>query len=54
MLHYAGVVSYTVSGFLDKNNDTVNKDLIDLCCASQNELLQTVFTELAEQVKYKV
>ena len=34
VLHYAGAVTYSVAHFLDKNNDTVHKDLLELGEAS--------------------
>jgi len=47
--HYAGVVSYSVASFLDKNNDTVHKDLLDLGETSSTPLLASVFAEIASE-----
>ena len=38
VLHYAGEVTYSVAHFLDKNNDTVHKDLLELGEASATPL----------------
>ena len=48
MLHYAGVVSYSVANFLHKNNDTVHKDLLELGESSSTPLLASVFAALAD------
>lgn len=37
--HYAGEVSYDISGFLDKNKDTTQDELLDLLYASTNTIL---------------
>ena len=41
--HYAGDVTYTVDGFLSKNNDTVSNDLTELCRSSSQPLLHQIF-----------
>ncbi|EQC38890.1 hypothetical protein SDRG_03848 [Saprolegnia diclina VS20] len=41
--HYAGQVTYNVAGFLDKNNDSLHNDLIELMNSSQLELLKVLF-----------
>ncbi|OQR90458.1 myosin-like protein [Achlya hypogyna] len=41
--HYAGQVTYTVAGFLDKNNDSLHNDLIELMNSSSLELLKALF-----------
>ena len=38
--HFAGNVVYNVSGFLEKNNDSLFEDLLDLIYASSNEFIQ--------------
>jgi len=53
ILHYAGEVSYTVDGFLDKNNDTVSNDVQELCCNSSNALLSSIFKRHAELLMLK-
>lgn len=41
--HYAGVVSYNVNGFLDRNKDTLSEDLRVLLLPSSNPLLASLF-----------
>jgi len=43
--HYAGDVTYTVTGFLDKNTDTLFKDLARLMFSSGNSVLKSCFPE---------
>ena len=40
--HFAGDVNYYVEGFLAKNNDTIQQDLIKLLATSKNEFLRNV------------
>ena len=44
VIHYAGEVSYTVAGFLEKNRDTVSDDVNNLFSTSKNSLLKKLFT----------
>uniref|UniRef100_A0A8C3AFW9 Myosin Ic, paralog a n=1 Tax=Cyclopterus lumpus TaxID=8103 RepID=A0A8C3AFW9_CYCLU len=39
LLHYAGEVNYNVNGFLDKNNDLLNRNLKEVMCQSDNQIL---------------
>uniref|UniRef100_A0A3P9HD29 Myosin Ic, paralog a n=1 Tax=Oryzias latipes TaxID=8090 RepID=A0A3P9HD29_ORYLA len=43
LLHYAGEVNYNVSGFLDKNNDSLNRNLKEVMCQSDNQILSYCF-----------
>ncbi|XP_056141358.1 unconventional myosin-Ic-like [Lampris incognitus] len=43
LLHYAGEVNYNVSGFLDKNNDLLNRTLKEVMCQSDNQILSNCF-----------
>eukprot|EP00600_Ochromonadales_sp_CCMP1393_P014174 CAMPEP_0175000762 /NCGR_PEP_ID=MMETSP0005-20121125/2769_1 /TAXON_ID=420556 /ORGANISM="Ochromonas sp., Strain CCMP1393" /LENGTH=447 /DNA_ID=CAMNT_0016255595 /DNA_START=706 /DNA_END=2048 /DNA_ORIENTATION=+ len=42
--HYAGVVSYSVEGFLQKNNDRMQEHLTQQMSASTNSILQAIFS----------
>jgi myosin heavy subunit len=46
LVHYAGEVVYTVNGFLEKNTDTLFKDLGRLAFASKNPILREMFPEV--------
>merc|ERR1712212_1050928 len=39
IIHYAGIVSYNVTGWLEKNKDPVNDTVVDLLKRSSNNLL---------------
>merc|ERR1719193_1846134 len=43
--HYAGEVVYDVTGFLEKNMDKLQSDVVDLLKASKLELLNTLFND---------
>ncbi|KAK2166168.1 hypothetical protein LSH36_41g12014 [Paralvinella palmiformis] len=45
LLHYAGEVTYNVKGFLDKNNDTLFRDIKEAMSQSKNLILQACFPE---------
>ncbi|KAJ2162440.1 class II myosin [Coemansia sp. RSA 552] len=50
--HYAGDVTYSISGMTDKNKDQLLRDHLDLCKSSSNAFLQTLFPEdLAQDSK---
>lgn len=38
--HFAGDVTYTVAGFLDKNNDSLQEDLLELMMCSTNAFIR--------------
>ena len=40
LVHYAGTVTYAVNGFLEKNTDTLFKDLSRLLFESKNTILK--------------
>ncbi|KAJ1936895.1 class II myosin, partial [Linderina macrospora] len=47
--HYAGDVTYTISGMTDKNKDQLLRDHLELCKSSGNAFLQTLFPEPVDQ-----
>jgi len=42
LLHYAGEVTYSAKGFLDKNNDLLYRDLKEAMVASSNRVTKDV------------
>ena len=42
--HYAGKVTYCVSGFVDRNNDTLSEEIRGLVQTSTNQLLKGIFS----------
>ncbi|CAM4667426.1 unconventional myosin-Ic isoform X2 [Caretta caretta] len=51
LLHYAGEVTYSVTGFLDKNNDLLFRNLKETMCNSENTIINHCFerTELTDK-----
>ena len=41
--HYAGIVSYTVTGFLERNKDVIPNNMTDMMITSTNVLLRRLF-----------
>ena len=53
IFHYAGVVSYSVDGFCDKNRDVLFLDLVELMQTSTNSLVGTLYPQEAQMQKMK-
>lgn len=51
MKHYAGDVGYTVVGFLDKNRDTLQPEVIELLQESGNSFIRDLFPDPKEDGK---
>jgi len=47
--HYAGDVVYSTDGFIEKNVDTLYRDLIELVGSSKSSLMAALFPEAKEQ-----
>ncbi|XP_034099088.1 myosin heavy chain, muscle isoform X12 [Drosophila albomicans] len=47
--HYAGVVAYNITGWLEKNKDPLNDTVVDQFKKSQNKLLIEIFADHAGQ-----
>merc|ERR1712020_245220 len=45
IIHYAGTVSYNVTGWLEKNKDPVNDTVVDLLKKASNELLVVLWQD---------
>ena len=48
--HYAGDVTYTVTGFIDKNRDTLFQDFKRLLWNSSNQTIKSMWPEGAEHI----
>lgn len=42
--HYAGPVTYTVHGFMDKNNNNLYRNLKELMLTSQNSIVKAIYS----------
>merc|ERR1712242_77748 len=45
VIHYAGTVSYNVTGWLEKNKDPVNDTVVDILKKSANELMTVLWAD---------
>lgn len=52
--HYAGPVSYSCSGFLEKNRDTVHTHLVEMMQISQSEFIRNLFQQESDSASRKV
>ncbi|XP_020485890.1 unconventional myosin-Ic [Labrus bergylta] len=43
LLHYAGEVNYNVTGFIEKNNKWLNRNVKEVMCQSENQILRHCF-----------
>ena len=43
--HYAGMVTYDVDGFCEKNKDILNVDLIEMVQGSGNAFVKKLFAD---------
>lgn len=46
--HFAGDVTYIVTGFLEKNNDSLQEDLMELMICSSNKFIQNAIVAMAQ------
>ncbi|CDF88994.1 ZYBA0S03-06678g1_1 [Zygosaccharomyces bailii CLIB 213] len=47
--HYAGDVTYDITGITDKNKDQLQKDLVELMGTSENIFLKTIFPDTSDK-----
>eukprot|EP00879_Flechtneria_rotunda_P012719 GHRR01013282.1.p1 GENE.GHRR01013282.1~~GHRR01013282.1.p1 ORF type:complete len:1481 (+),score=699.13 GHRR01013282.1:1396-5838(+) len=51
--HYAGPVTYNAAGFLDKNKDMLNADLVELLASSSSNLVVSIGAATADEMEGK-
>lgn len=44
-MHYAGIVTYSINGFVEKNNDLLFRNLIEVMVGTENIITKSVFTK---------
>jgi myosin-1 len=49
--HYAGDVTYSTAGFIEKNKDLLYNNLVEMCSGSSNGLVPSLFQADAERLK---
>ncbi|XP_040566099.1 unconventional myosin-Ie isoform X2 [Lepeophtheirus salmonis] len=49
--HYAGVVTYNVDGFCERNKDLFHNDLIEMMQGSNNQFIRSLFPETTQSKK---
>ena len=47
--YFIGVVEYNVDGFVERNKDVFNNDLIELMQTSTNNLIQKLFPDVIDR-----
>lgn len=50
--HYAGEVSYSIRGFLDKNNDLLYRDLKQAMAESTNDIIAKVYPKVRGKTRF--
>lgn len=45
MVHYAGTVSYNLTGWLEKNKDPMNDTVVELLKIGSNKLVRHIFAD---------
>ncbi len=45
MVHYAGTVSYNLTGWLEKNKDPMNDTVVELLKNGSNKLVKHIFAD---------
>ncbi|CAL8387093.1 unnamed protein product [Boreogadus saida] len=50
LVHYAGIVDYNITGWLDKNKDPLNDSVVQLYQKSSNKLLPVLYPPVVEEV----
>ncbi|OQS02856.1 myosin [Thraustotheca clavata] len=52
--HFATMVPYTIGNFIDKNNDTIPKDLEELVLSSSSDLMAQIYKDGTENVSSSI
>ena len=54
LMHYAGIVDYNITGWLDKNKDPLNDSVVQLYQKSSNKLLPVLYPPVASEGKIPI
>ncbi|KAK0400295.1 hypothetical protein QR680_003443 [Steinernema hermaphroditum] len=50
VIHYAGSIPYNIDGWVEKNRDSVDQNILDVLSRSENELIRELFPPVVQEM----